>query len=55
MLERTGLPLWGWAVGVVLVIAVILLGYRTVEAERQLKAAQSEMDGAMEGKVKALR
>jgi hypothetical protein len=55
MLERTGLPLWGWAVGAVLVIAVILLAYRTVEAERQLKAAQSEMDGAMEGKVKALR
>jgi hypothetical protein len=53
ILERTGLPLWGWAVGAVLVIAVILLGYRTVEAERQLKAAQSEMDGAMEGKVKA--
>jgi hypothetical protein len=27
ILERTGLPLWGWAVGAVLVIAVILLGY----------------------------
>jgi predicted nuclease with TOPRIM domain len=53
MLERTGLPLWGWAAGAVLVIAVILLGYRTVEAERELKAAQSEMDSAMEAGVKA--
>jgi hypothetical protein len=53
MLERTGLPLWGWAAGAVLVIAVILLGYRTVEAERELKAAQSEMDSATEAGVKA--
>src|SRR4029453_15849739 len=53
MLERTGLPLWGWAAGAVLVIAVILLGYRTVEAQRELKAAQSEMDSAMEAGVKA--
>jgi predicted nuclease with TOPRIM domain len=53
MLKRTGLPLWGWAAGAVLVIAVILLGYRTVEAERELKAAQSEMDSAMEAGVKA--
>jgi len=47
MLERAGLPLWGWAVGAVLVIAVILLAYRAVEAERQLQAAQREIDNAM--------
>jgi hypothetical protein len=30
MLERTGLPLWGWMVGAALGGAVIALGYRTV-------------------------
>ena len=53
MLERAGLPLWGWAVGAVLVIAVILLAYRAVEAERQLKAAQREIDNAMVAGIKA--
>ena len=53
MLERAGLPLWGWAVGAVLVIAVILLAYRAVEAERQLKAAQREIDNTMVAGIKA--
>ena len=53
MLERARLPLWGWAVGAVLVIAVILLAYRAVEAERQLKAAQREIDNAMVAGIKA--
>jgi predicted nuclease with TOPRIM domain len=44
MLERNGLPLWGWTVGAVLVTAVIFLGYRTV---------QSELDSAKEEAVRA--
>ena len=34
-------------------IAVILLAYRAVEAERQLKAAQREIDNAMVAGIKA--
>jgi predicted nuclease with TOPRIM domain len=49
MLERSGLPLWGWTVGAVLVTAVIFLGYRTVQTEPRLKAVQSELDSAKSG------
>ena len=53
MLERNGLPLWGWTVGAVLVTAVIFLGYRTVQTEPHLKAVQSELDSAKEEAVRA--
>jgi len=53
MLERNGLPLWGWTVGAVLVTAVIFLGYRTVQTEPHLKAVQSELDSAKEAAVRA--
>jgi hypothetical protein len=53
MLERNGLPLWGWMVGAVLVTAVIFLGYRTVQKEPHLKAVQSELDGAKKEAVRA--
>jgi hypothetical protein len=42
-----------WAVGAALVTAVIVLGYRTVETEQQLRAVQSEMDSAAEDGVQA--
>jgi Resolvase, N terminal domain len=53
MLERNGLPWWGWTVGAALVTAVIVLGYRTVETEQQLRAVQSEMDSVTEDGVQA--
>jgi chromosome segregation ATPase len=53
MLERNGLPLWGWTVGAVLVAAVIFLGYRTVQTEPHLKAVQSELDSTKEEAVRA--
>ena len=53
MLERNGLPLWGWTVGAVLVTAVIFLGYRTVQTETHLKAVQSELDSAKKEAVRA--
>jgi len=53
MLERNGLPLWGWTVGAVLVAVVIFLGYRTVQTEPHLKAVQSELDGAKKEAVRA--
>ena len=53
MLERNGLPLWGWTVGAVLVTAVIFLGYRTVQTEPHLKAVQSELDSAKKEAVRA--
>jgi len=53
MLERSGLPLWGWTVGAVLVTAVIFLGYRTVQTEPHLKAVQSELDSAKKEAVRA--
>jgi regulator of replication initiation timing len=52
MLQKP-LPVWGWAIGAVLVIAVILLGNRTMEVERQLKAAQPKIDSAIEGGIAA--
>src|SRR5262245_43976725 len=47
------IPLWGWVAGAALVIAVIVLGYRTLETEQRLEAAQREMESAMVGGVKA--
>jgi hypothetical protein len=53
MLQTTGLPLWGWAVGAALVIAVAVLGYRMLKTEQQLKAVQTEMDSATEDSITA--
>jgi hypothetical protein len=52
MLGRNS-PLWGWTVGAVLVTAVTLLGYRTVQTDRLLNAVQSELDSAKDEAVRA--
>jgi hypothetical protein len=44
--ERKGLPLWGWAVGALLIATVIALGYRTVQTEQRLEAVVSELGSA---------
>ena len=44
--ERKGLPLWAWAVGAVLIVTVIALGYRTVQTEQRLDALTRELGSA---------
>jgi len=51
MPSRIGLPLWGWTVGVVLVAAVVFLGYRTGQTEQHLKRLRNELVSAKEEAV----
>ena len=44
--ERKGLPLWSWAVGAVLIVTVIALGYRTVQTEQRLDELTRELGSA---------
>ena len=58
MPERTSaIPAWAWIVGAVLVIVSIFTGYRIVQTQQHLAAAQSELESAKQAaeKVKAER
>jgi hypothetical protein len=47
MPERTSaIPTWAWIVGAVLVIVSIFTGYRMVQTQQHLAAAQSELESA---------
>ena len=47
MPERTSaIPAWAWIVGAVLVIVSIFAGYRMVQTQQRLAAAQSELENA---------
>ena len=54
MPERSGvMPLWAWIVGAVVVIGIILTGYRMVQTQQRLETVQSELGSAKEGAVQA--
>ena len=44
--ERKSLPLWVWAAGAALIVAVIALGYRTVQTEQRLDELTRELGSA---------
>jgi hypothetical protein len=47
MPERTSaIPAWAWIIGAVLVIVSIFTGYRIVQTQQHLAAAQSELENA---------
>jgi chromosome segregation ATPase len=46
-------PAWAWIVGVLLVIVSIFIGYRVVQTQQHLAAAQSELEGAKQAAEKA--
>jgi chromosome segregation ATPase len=47
MPERTSaIPPWAWIIGAVLVIVSIFTGYRIVQTQQHLAAAQSELENA---------
>jgi uncharacterized coiled-coil protein SlyX len=46
MPPRIGLPLWGWTVGAVLIIAVVFLGYRTWQTEQYLESLRNKLVSA---------
>ena len=39
-------PAWAWIVGAVLVIVSIFIGYRVVQTQQHLAAAQSQLESA---------
>jgi chromosome segregation ATPase len=47
------IPAWAWIVGAVLVIGIILAGYRIVQTQQYLATAQSELESAKEAAEKA--
>ena len=53
MPPRIGLPLWGWTVGAVLIIAVVFLGCRTWQTEQDLETLRKELVSAKEEAVHA--
>ena len=54
MLERTSaIPAWAWIVGAVLVIVSVFAGYRMVQTQQHLVAAQSELESAKQAVEKA--
>ena len=54
MPERTSaIPAWAWIVGAVLVIVSIFAGYRMVQTQQHLAAAQSELESAKQAAEKA--
>ena len=54
MPERTSaIPAWAWIVGAVLVFVGIFAGYRMVQTQQRLAAAQSELESATQAAEKA--
>ena len=54
MPERTSaIPAWAWIVGAVLVFVGIFAGYRMVQTQQHLAAAQSELESAKQAAEKA--
>ena len=54
MPERTSaIPAWAWIVGAVLAIVSIFAGYRMVQTQQHLVAAQSELESAKQAVEKA--
>jgi len=54
MPERTSaIPAWAWIVGAVLVFVGIFAGYRMVQTQQRLAAAQSELESATRAAEKA--
>ena len=54
MPERTSaIPAWAWIVGAVLVIISIFAGYRIVQTQQHLAAAQSELENTKQAAEKA--
>jgi len=47
------IPAWAWIVGAVLLIGIILAGYRTVQIQQHLVTAQSELESAKQVAEKA--
>jgi len=47
------IPAWAWIVGAVLLIGIILAGYRTVQIQQHLVTAQSELESAKQAAEKA--
>ena len=46
-------PAWAWIVGAVLAIVSIFVGYRMVQTQQHLAAAQSELESAKQAVEKA--
>ena len=44
--RRSAIPAWAWIVGAVLVIVSVFIGYRMVQTQQHLAAAQSELENA---------
>ena len=54
MPERTSaIPAWAWIVGAVLVIVSVFTGYRMVQTQQYLAAAQSEHESANQAAERA--
>ena len=54
MPERgSAIPAWAWIVGAVLVIVSVFIGYRMVQTQQHLAAAQSELESAKQAAEKA--
>jgi septal ring factor EnvC (AmiA/AmiB activator) len=46
-------PAWAWIVGAVLVIVSIFIGYRIIQTQQHLAAAQSELESVKQAAEKA--
>src|SRR5262245_28954019 len=42
--RRNAIPAWAWVVGAVLVIASVFVGYRMVQTQQHLAAAERELE-----------
>ena len=51
--RNSAIPAWAWIVGAVLVVVSIFIGYRIVQTQQHLAAAQSELEGAKQAAEKA--
>ena len=51
--EDSAPPAWAWIVGAVLVIVSIFLGYRVVQTQQHLAAAQSQLESAKQALANA--
>src|SRR5918995_2779964 len=50
MPERIGvIPTWAWIVGAILVIGVVLTGYRMIQTQQRLQTVQTDLERAKQG------
>jgi chromosome segregation ATPase len=54
MPERiSAIPGWAWIAGALLIVLSVVMGYRLVQAQQQLAAAEIELEDSKKGAVKA--